>query len=561
MIEPAADSLFRSLIDALPDGVVIVDDFRVAFANPAAVRMAGAQAAEDLIGEPIDRFVDPRSTAAVAALTQAFVAGSNRSGVLTIDFQRIDGRALVAELSAVRVAELPSRAVLVVIKDVTERERLSRELAHAEARQRMILDGLQEGVVLHTVGSTEFLANPVARDVLGLDGDRATPFELSSLVDSFLEPDGAAMDPRDSPLARAHRTRTPQLRRQLQFVRQGDERRWLEFDAIPMDDLDARAAVLLTFRDVTKERTAQDRLAESAQLLASVMTAATNEAIIITDNQGIVVAFSRGAEDRFGYPAADVVGVLSVADLHDADELATYAASQGISVTELILRPPPQGGITNIESRMRRADGSTFAASINVSSRIDDAGLPLGLLYVLHDITQRLQLEADLLDRVARDHLTGLWNRRALETRLEVMATEECWSSPGRILMFIDLDHFKEVNDAAGHQVGDIVLAQAAERIAACVRSTDSVFRYGGDEFVVVFDPSVNSPVALRIAQRIVEHLATPFIFDGGVSTIGASVGIACSTSTATPDQLVYEADAAVYAAKRAGRGRVVCMD
>ena len=688
MTERAADSLFRSLIDALPDGVVIVDSLHVVFANPAAVALAGARSSDELVGQPIERFVHASSTDVVKAMTTNFMAGSSRSGVMTIDFHRLDGATLIAELSAVRVVELAPTAALVVLKDVTERVRLSRELEAAEARarflaensadvlirarpqvgisysspssaavlgieshdmvgrqllelfapqdrttvamalstaridqpctievrsaaqtgrpsrwvevavrpvgcsdaptetefhitisdvtqrhavaaelsvsearQRMILDGLQEGVILHTLGTDSFLANPVAKDVLGIDMRQGSPHGTNSLAGLFFEPDGSALDPRDSPLSRAHRTRQPQLRRPLQFMRPGHERRWLEWDAIPLHDLDSRPAVLVTFRDVTAERNAQERLAESAQLLASVMSAATHEAIIITDNQAIIVAFSRGAEDRFGYSADDVVGTMSIAELHDAGDLAAHAATQGVGVAELIRRPPPNDGISNIESIMRRADGSTFVGSMNISSRLDEGGAPVGFLYVLNDITERRQIEADLLDRVARDHLTGLLNRRALETRLAAMASEEWWSAPGRILMFIDLDHFKEVNDAAGHQVGDIVLVQAAERIAACVRIADSVFRYGGDEFVVVFEASVSMSVAGDAAQRIVNELAEPFMFAGGVSTIGASVGLARSTETVTPEQLVYAADSAVYVAKRSGRGRVVCLD
>ena len=688
MIEFAADSLFRPLVDALPDGVVIVDNLRVVFANPAAVELTGATSAAQLIGQPIERFVHASSRADVKAMTTNFMAGRSRSGVTTIDFHRLDGTTLIAELSASRVAELPATAAMVVIKDVTARIRLGRELEQAEARsrflaensadvlirvqsqvgisyaspsssevlgieshdmvgrqllelfapqdrsavtaaltsaeidqprtievrsaaqtgrpsrwvevairpvgtgdlpadtefhvtisditqrravaaelsvsearQRMILDGLQEGVILHTLGTDNFLANPVAKEVLGIDTDQDSPYGTNSLVGLFFEPDGSPMDPRDSPLSRAHRTRRPHLRRPLQFVRPGQERRWMEWDAIPMHDLDSRPAVLVTFRDVTVERSALERLAESAQLLASVMSAATHEAIIVTDNNATIVAFSRGAEDRFGYSAADVVGTMSVAELHDADDLAEYAATQGVSVAELIRRPPPYDGVSNIESIMRRADGSTFVGSMNVSSRLDEGGVPVGFLYVLNDVTERRQIEADLLDRVARDHLTGLFNRRVLETRLAAMAIEEWWSEPGRILMFIDLDHFKEVNDAAGHQVGDIVLVQAATRIVGCVRTTDSVFRYGGDEFVVVFDASVSMPVASEVAQRIVAELAEPFMFAGGVSTIGASVGLARSTATVTPEQLVHAADSAVYLAKRSGRGKVVCLD
>ena len=684
-----SESLLRSMIDAMPDGVVIIDDLHVAYANPAAVTICGAASVDDIVGRSIVRFVEPSSTDAMVAMTRAFIAGENQTAATTIDFHRLDGQTLSAELSARRVPGLAATAVMVIIKDVTERDRLSRdlvdamergrflaenavdvlirahptlgigysspastevlgiepadmvgrqlielfapvdrptvstalaevasmgagrpavvevrsaaqvgrpsrwveaairpvtgavdgqvelhvtisditrrrevaaELSKAEARQRMILDGLQEGVILHTLGTTEFVANPVARDVLGIEAHASAATGRNSLEGMFFEPAGVVLDARDSPLARAHRTRKPQIGRVLRFERDGESPRWLEFDAIPMHDLNGEPAVLVTFRDITAQWIAQAHLAESAQVLASVLNAATNEAIIVTDSHARIVAFSRGAEARFGYKAADVIGKLAIAELHDEADITAYAASQGLTVAELVVRQPPADAASNLDSVMRRSDGSTFLGSMSISTRLDKSGQSLGFLYVLNDVTERRQQEADLHDRVARDHLTGLLNRRALETQLAQVAQDDSWSHPGRLLMFIDLDHFKEVNDAAGHQVGDEVLVQAVERIRGALRSADLVYRYGGDEFVVLFEQAVTLATARAAAERIVSELAVPFMFAGGVSQIGASVGIAGSSASVGPDQLIHDADAAVYVAKRNGRGRVVCV-
>ena len=449
----------------------------------------------------------------------------------------------------------------VTISDITRRRQVAGELSRAEARQRMILDGLQEGVIMHTLGTTEFVANPVACHVLGIEAHASAATGRNSLEGMLFEPDGVALDASDSPLARAQRTRKPQIGRVLRFERDGQPERWLEFDAIPLQDQDGEPAVLVTFRDITAQWIAQAHLAESAQVLASVLNAATNEAIIVTDNHATIVAFSRGAEARFGYVAADVVDKLTIADLHDEADLTSYAASQGLTVAELVVRQPPPDAATNVDSVMRRADGSTFLGSMSISTRLDETGQPLGFLYGLNDVTERRREEADLHDRVARDHLTGLFNRRALEAHLSLVADGDGWSQPGRLLMFIDLDHFKEVNDVAGHRVGDEVLVQAVERIRGAVRSTDLVYRYGGDEFVVLLEHEVSLATARAAADRIVAELAVPFMFAGGVSQIGASVGIARSAASIGPDQLLRDADAAVYTAKRNGRGQVVCVD
>jgi len=157
--------------------------------------------------------------------------------------------------------------------------------------------------------------------------------------------------------------------------------------------------------------------------------------------------------------------------------------------------------------------------------------------------------------RLARnDPLTGLANRRQLTEDME-NALSQVQGDQQLAVLFIDLDHFKLVNDELGHHAGDVLLFQVAERLRACVRSTDKVARVGGDEFTVIQIGSLARRFAAELAQRLIFTLAQPYEVEGHAVTIGASIGIALGgEGHPLNEQLFREADAALYRAKSQGR-------
>ena len=174
----------------------------------------------------------------------------------------------------------------------------------------------------------------------------------------------------------------------------------------------------------------------------------------------------------------------------------------------------------------------------------------------LGNLTERLEggkLQAEV--QAATDVLTGLRNRRALNMALEGLTVERVPYG----LMHIDLDYFKMVNDTLGHAAGDVVLQVAARVLERATRLGDTVARVGGDEFVIVFPLMTDAPRLEAIARRIIEDLLQPIQFEGQSCRISASVGIVATTDydNPRPTQMQLDADEALYAAKRAGRGRV----
>jgi diguanylate cyclase (GGDEF)-like protein/PAS domain S-box-containing protein len=237
--------------------------------------------------------------------------------------------------------------------------------------------------------------------------------------------------------------------------------------------------------------------------------------------------------------------------------LASFMDPDGLQILERNLARRRQGIAERHEFKFQRRDGSAVWTSMATNPIFDGAGTYVGALALVTDITDRRESTELIWHQANFDELTGLPNRHMFMDRLRQEVKKADRGAAFLALVFLDLDHFKEVNDQLGHATGDALLVEAARRIGACVRASDTLARLGGDEFTVILAAIDHVGSVERIAQALVATLARPFELNGERVFISASVGIALYPPDAgNVGDLLARADQAMYASKKAGRNR-----
>ena len=263
--------------------------------------------------------------------------------------------------------------------------------------------------------------------------------------------------------------------------------------------------------------------------------------VMIVDAQGGVRYHSPGMSHMLGFESDAPAGT-PVTHLLHPDDVSL--------MEESFRRIRTDGAVKPIECRWRHADGSERWLETVFNNLLGDPKVN-GIVLNSRDITERQRLSEGLRRRAFHDPLTGLANRARFEERLERASGDS-----DTAVLFIDLDNFKTVNDSLGHGAGDHFLSEVARRLSTCVRMGDMVARMGGDEFAVLIsgvDAQIRAP---RIAERILRELAAPIELERRAITPSASIGIACGDSAQNAQDILRDADLALYEAKRSGKGR-----
>ena len=211
-----------------------------------------------------------------------------------------------------------------------------------------------------------------------------------------------------------------------------------------------------------------------------------------------------------------------------------------------------------VEAKLTHIDGHAVYCDWFNSALTDASGKVTSIQALVQDVSTRVEAAEQLLHIATHDILTGLANRRMLTERLSHALTRAERTGEAVALLFIDLDGFKRVNDLHGHAAGDEVLMDVADRLRGVARASDFVARLGGDEFVILMDTDVHGASPASLTKRVFDALSAPCRFSGGEASIGASIGVAMHPPLSNlAADLIRRADAAMYEAKRAGKGCV----
>jgi len=555
------DHRFEAIVEHLYDVVVVVGaDGRVIFVSSSADRLFGYDP-EDAIGQDIFALVDPDGRQAMRESFDDLVARRKLTVSLELRAARPDGGQIDLEMVGSNHLDDEIGGIVVNIRDVSERKTIESKAREAEIRHASIIDSLVDGVMMVDADGVVVRTNEALLEMFGGSGNDLVGQRLVDVLDlgaqvglTTRSPHGRDVPAWDHPILRSLTTGAPCKGVIHGITMPGHPTLWIRINsqAILGSDGVPNGAVA-SFSDITEARQATAELRREEQFL-QVLLDNLEEGIVACDALGAITLFNAAARRLHWLD-------------EDADPTGKIPSAKGLFHVDGSRMLPRENPLVRALEGERQQDaelilesvhGERRLVSVNGQALIDDAGRKIGAVVAMHDVTEQKRNEERLAELALHDPLTGLANRTLLGERLqaafdgpEAGRHAPADQKPGVAVFLLDLDDFKEVNDAFGHDVGDEVLVAVGRRLTAIVRPDDTVARLGGDEFVVICQVHQGVGEVDQISRRIGEALDEPYRIGERTLTVRASVGgVLVSDDDSDPSKLLSRADDAMYRVK-----------
>lgn len=522
----AAGDRYRTLFDAVPDPVSIMDEQGIVLDLNKAGLSAYGRPREDIVGQPIDVLNPdlPRDH------MQPVLETLHRGGTYVIEVtnMRGDGSRFPVEVHSAGFLHGGRRCIVAVARDLSARR-------EAEARYGQLLQVIDKGVLVQDASNRPLQMNAAAMRILGMDEDESLAGFLQPDAWTVVDEAGRKLDPAAMPAGQTLRTGQAMQSTVIGVYRKAERRlRWLSVSTVPLYAPGATSPgeVLSFFTDVTrlKRDSALFRRVQSMARIGGWEWEAGPDVLHLTDGALEIL--------RPTQPPAGIEMLLH--HLLD-DDRARFR--------EALRQAIDWGQAFDMELQGRRGDGhGLWLRLIGQPEPHDPASITI--TGTLQDISERKHAEETLRVQARTDPLTGLLNRDAILAEIAARMADPVQRQLG--VLYIDLDRFKMVNDVLGHTAGDLLLAHAAQRIARAVGTEGLVARFGGDEFLVVCSLVDDDDSPERVAARILKAFGDGFRHAGEEFDVTLSIGIARAPEHGTrPQTLIQNADAAMYDSKR----------
>ena len=446
------------------------------------------------------------------------------------------GRQLAMALGRVRLFESMEQLV----------EQRTRALTKSEELLRKVLDSLPVGVLVTDQQGRLIMSNPESSLIWG--GPHPSGSEGYGHYRGWWAETGERITEADWSMIRAVRQGLVSRNEVIDIETFRGERKTILNSAAPFLDADkVIQGAIVVIQDITGQR----RRDQEIRTRTRAVEASVN-AVIITDarqpDQPIVYA-NPAFERITGYSVDEVMGRncrFLQGDDHD---------QAGLDGIRRALAAEEEGAAL---LRNFRKDGSEFWNDLRVAPVFDDRGKVSHFVGILHDVTDSKRYQEELEHQANHDSLTGLANRNLLGDRIGQAIAFASRGSGQFTLAFMDIDHFKVVNDSLGHGAGDQLLVEVAERLRGCVREIDTVARQGSDEFIILLADTEQLSEQLGRMERIKDSVARPMLLDGQEVAVSCSIGFCCYPADGRDaGTLLRNADTAMYQAKHQGRNRI----
>ncbi len=518
---------------------------RILQANRVALDMFGYDAAEILTLSIAD-LTHPEDLAESERRHKMLFTGQAQQLHFEKRYLRKDGSSFWAETSVSSLKDGQGEVGLLVgnIVDITERRRAAQTLKRESEKNALLLHNASDGIHILDAQGHIIEASDSFCAMLGYRRDEVIGMNVSGWDAQWA----------DAELAQLVRQRHAQEGRS-QFETRHRRKDGTIFDVevsvFPLE-LDGNPILFCSSRDITERKKTEAEVQVAATAFES------QEGMLITDADGVILRVNHAFTDITGYSAEEVIGRnprLLSSGRHDANFYAAmWKSIHGSNIWK--------GEIWN-----RRKNGEVYPEYLTITAVKNPRGVVTNYVATLTDITLRKNSEEEIKHLAFFDPLTRLPNRRLLTDRLQQALSSSARSGHAGALLFIDLDNFKTLNDTLGHGVGDVLLQQVAQRLASCVREGDTVARIGGDEFVVMLEDlsSLDVDAATQtetVGGKILAALSQPYALPTQDYRSSSSIGATLfSGHKQGIEVLLKQADIAMYQAKKAGRNTLRFFD
>ncbi len=528
----------HELVDVLPVAIFIKDAAsKFLLMNKACEAQWGMRFA-DLHGTDASQFFPPEQMEWFLAKDREIFAGRQQ-----VDFEETFWNAALKQNRMGHTFKKPvydpagnPLYLICVTVDITDSKTAAQELRLSEEKLRTMFDMSPLGMARNAMDGSFIEANAAFLNIVGYSLQ-----ELNRLSYWDLTPESYAQQ--EAQQLESLATKAQYGPYEKEYINSQGRRVPVRLSGVQITGSDGEKFIWSIVEDITERKLVEERLQ-----LAALVYENSSEAMMITDGDNRIIGINPAFTRTTGYVLEEVLGKTPRFLNSGRQDAGFYQAMWDAIKTD---------GRWQGEMWNRRKNGEIYAEWQSINTIFNADGSVHRHVALFSDITQKKATEELIWKQANFDTLTNLPNRRMFHDRLEQELKKSARSNLPLALLFIDLDHFKEVNDTLGHDQGDVLLIEAARRITECVRESDTVARLGGDEFTVIVPALEEIDSVDRIAQDIIEKLTRSFRLGKENVFVSASIGITLYPADASEiETLLKNADQAMYVAKNAGRNR-----
>ena len=460
-------------------------------------------------------------------------------GPLTIEgiHRRKEGAEFPVEVRIGLFEAEEGQLMLATARDITERKQAEKDLQESEQRFRTIFEQSAMGISIADPDRRFLETNVAYQRLTGYGGEELYGKEIAELS----HPDDVPED--ESRNEKVHAGDKDRYQREKRYIRKDGAQIWVRPTISVVRDANGEPEFLIGMvEDITERKQAEKALEQSEKRYRSVVER-TADGLFLSDFESNQILETNAAlQSMLGYSSEELIRMTLYDFIVDSKENIDRNAQRVFEERQSLIG----------ERRYRRKDGEVI--DVEVSASVIPYGGKEVSCGIVRDVTERKAMERELTYRAFRDPLTGLPNRTLLEDRLKQAVVRADRSGEQIAVMFLDLDNFKVINDSLGHKTGDELLVAVGRRLQSCLRPSDTVARLGGDEFTILLDVDSGVEEARQVAGRILDEIRIPIVLQGKKLSVNVSIGIAIGGSGELPEDLLRDADLAMYRAKFSGK-------